>query len=172
MDSGFKGPHDLIERKILAQIFRENDLFFCTWLSSLKDWVVQEAGKNNFILLFFCPFFAESKECSNLYFCFRWLLIWFKREFTMDDICRVWEVKSSLVMSSSSRLGCILLHCDLGYVLHSGHLGFNAHKAMWIIMRLISNIVWCLKCGNTITILLHIDLGYALHSVHLGFKGS
>ena len=33
-------------------------------------------------------FFQES---GNLYFCFRWLLIWFKREFSFPDTCSLWE---------------------------------------------------------------------------------
>jgi len=36
--------------------------------------------------------YLESKESGNLYFCFRWLLIWFKREFSFPDTCRLWEV--------------------------------------------------------------------------------
>lgn len=29
---------------------------------------------------------------ENMYFCFRWLLVWFKREFSPDDISELWEV--------------------------------------------------------------------------------
>lgn len=36
--------------------------------------------------------YLDSKESGNLYFCFRWLLIWFKREFDFSDTMRVWEV--------------------------------------------------------------------------------
>ncbi|XP_013411982.1 TBC1 domain family member 15 isoform X2 [Lingula anatina] len=36
--------------------------------------------------------YLESHESSNMYFCFRWLLILFKREFTFPDIMRLWEV--------------------------------------------------------------------------------
>ena len=36
--------------------------------------------------------YLESKESGNLYFCFRWLLIWFKREFSYSDTMRLWEV--------------------------------------------------------------------------------
>ena len=36
--------------------------------------------------------YLESKESGNLYFCFRWLLIWFKREFPYHDTMTLWEV--------------------------------------------------------------------------------
>jgi len=36
--------------------------------------------------------YAESQESSNMYFCFRWLLILFKREFSFPEIMRIWEV--------------------------------------------------------------------------------
>ena len=36
---------------------------------------------------------ADSQESSNLYFCFRWLLICFKREFSMDNTLVLWEVR-------------------------------------------------------------------------------
>lgn len=36
--------------------------------------------------------YLENHESGNLYFCFRWLLIHFKREFSFPDIMRIWEV--------------------------------------------------------------------------------
>ncbi|XP_041987896.1 TBC1 domain family member 15 isoform X2 [Aricia agestis] len=33
-----------------------------------------------------------AKDAHNMYFCFRWLLVWFKREFCLRDIMRLWEV--------------------------------------------------------------------------------
>ncbi len=36
--------------------------------------------------------YLASKESGNYYFAFRWLLIWFKREFSFDAIVRLWEV--------------------------------------------------------------------------------
>jgi hypothetical protein len=37
--------------------------------------------------------YLEKNESSNMYFCFRWILILFKREFTFPDIMKLWEVK-------------------------------------------------------------------------------
>src|SRR4051794_4135246 len=34
----------------------------------------------------------EHAEALNLFFCFRWLLIWFKREFKWDQVMFLWEV--------------------------------------------------------------------------------
>jgi hypothetical protein len=34
----------------------------------------------------------EITETNNLFFCFRWLLVWFKREFEWEDVIRLWEV--------------------------------------------------------------------------------
>jgi hypothetical protein len=34
----------------------------------------------------------ETSESTNLFFCFRWLLVWFKREFQWGDVMKLWEV--------------------------------------------------------------------------------
>lgn len=34
----------------------------------------------------------KKMDSSNMYFCFRWLLVLFKREFIHSDIMRLWEV--------------------------------------------------------------------------------
>ena len=39
-----------------------------------------------------CVARAESHEALNMYFCFRWLLVHFKREFSLNDVMRIWEV--------------------------------------------------------------------------------
>ena len=36
--------------------------------------------------------YLQEKESSNMYFCFRWILILFKREFSFPDIMKLWEV--------------------------------------------------------------------------------
>ncbi|KAL6072267.1 RabGAP/TBC domain-containing protein [Balamuthia mandrillaris] len=35
--------------------------------------------------------YLEQRDCLNMFFCFRWLLIHFKREFAYEDIPRLWE---------------------------------------------------------------------------------
>ncbi|KAJ2714151.1 GTPase activating protein [Coemansia spiralis] len=34
----------------------------------------------------------EKCDASNMFCCYRWLLIWFKREFGFEDVLRLWEV--------------------------------------------------------------------------------
>lgn len=36
--------------------------------------------------------FLEQKDSLNMYFCFRWILIWFKREFQFEEIKILWEI--------------------------------------------------------------------------------
>ncbi|KAG9010927.1 GTPase activating protein [Tulasnella sp. JGI-2019a] len=33
----------------------------------------------------------EKTDSLNLFFCFRWILIWFKREFVFDDVIKLWD---------------------------------------------------------------------------------
>lgn len=36
--------------------------------------------------------YFKTTQSENMYFCFRWLLVWFKREFVNEDIYELWEV--------------------------------------------------------------------------------
>ena len=36
--------------------------------------------------------YFKEHDSENMYFCFRWLLVWFKREFSQEDIMELWEV--------------------------------------------------------------------------------
>lgn len=36
--------------------------------------------------------YLKENQSENMYFCFRWLLVWFKREFSNEDIMHLWEV--------------------------------------------------------------------------------
>lgn len=37
--------------------------------------------------------YLKEKDCLNMFFCYRWLLIHFKREFSFATIQRLWEVR-------------------------------------------------------------------------------
>lgn len=36
--------------------------------------------------------YLDRHESNNMSFCFRWLLVWFKREFKYEDVFHLWEV--------------------------------------------------------------------------------
>jgi hypothetical protein len=37
-------------------------------------------------------YYLNRHDSGNMYFCFRWLLVLFKREFSAVDILRLWEI--------------------------------------------------------------------------------
>lgn len=36
--------------------------------------------------------YLNQHDSGNMFFCFRWLLVWFKRELNQEDVMRFWEV--------------------------------------------------------------------------------
>ncbi|MCP9264042.1 TBC1 domain family member 15 [Dirofilaria immitis] len=54
--------------------------------------------------------YLESHNSDDMYFCFRWVLIVFKREFCFDDIMRLWEVLwTDLPCSNFHLLICVAI---------------------------------------------------------------
>lgn len=51
--------------------------------------------------------YFKTHDSDNMYFCFRWLLVWYKREFTHEDILELWEVLWT-------NLPCINFHLLIG----------------------------------------------------------
>ncbi|CAJ0629481.1 526_t:CDS:10 [Entrophospora sp. SA101] len=51
-------------------------------------------------------------DALNLFFCFRWILIWFKREFKWDEVLHLWEVLWSDHLSSQFHLFVALAILD------------------------------------------------------------
>lgn len=71
-----------------------------TWhsKSNMKNICLMEALRNlafKIRYLLYLIVFPEKHDSGNLYFCFRWLLICFKREFSFPDIMTLWEVRPS-----------------------------------------------------------------------------
>ncbi|XP_040183464.1 TBC1 domain family member 17 isoform X2 [Rana temporaria] len=70
--------------------------------------------------------FLDSKDSGNLSFCFRWILIWFKREFSFQDILLLWEVLWTGLPCPNFHLliGCGILDLERDALMHSDY-GFN-----------------------------------------------
>nr|CAB3266828.1 TBC1 domain family member 15 [Phallusia mammillata] len=103
-DLGYvQGMSDLLS-PILEVLAGEVDAFWCFvgFMNIVQhNFDVNQMGmktqlKNLRVLIqFLDPKFWDhlvDKESSNLYFCFRWLLIRFKREFSFEDVQTLWEV--------------------------------------------------------------------------------
>ncbi|XP_071942622.1 TBC1 domain family member 15-like [Antedon mediterranea] len=105
-DLGYvQGMSDMLS-PILEIMDDEVDAFWCfsgfmDQPGMMSNFDLDQAGMKkqltqlNTLLQFLDPelfVYLEKKECSNMYFCFRWLLIRFKREFTFEDISLYWEL--------------------------------------------------------------------------------
>uniref|UniRef100_A0A8C4QT28 TBC1 domain family member 15 n=1 Tax=Eptatretus burgeri TaxID=7764 RepID=A0A8C4QT28_EPTBU len=73
----------------------------------------------------FCDY-LEAHDSGNLYFCFRWLIIHFKREFCFPDILRMWEVMWTGLPCPGYHLllCCAILDAERD-VMIDGKFGFN-----------------------------------------------
>lgn len=70
--------------------------------------------------------YLESQESGYLYFCFRWLLIRFKREFSFQDTLRLWEVMWTGLPCQNFHLliCCAILDTEKQKIMED-HYGFN-----------------------------------------------
>ncbi|XP_069485489.1 TBC1 domain family member 15 isoform X2 [Ambystoma mexicanum] len=103
-DLGYvQGMSDLLS-PILYVMENEVDAFWCfvsymdqmhqnfeEQMQGLKIQLIQLSALLRLLDSGFCSY-LESQDSGYLYFCFRWLLIRFKREFSFKDILRMWEV--------------------------------------------------------------------------------
>ncbi|KAL9984661.1 hypothetical protein ACROYT_G006982 [Oculina patagonica] len=70
--------------------------------------------------------YLEKHDSGNLYFCFRWLLICFKREFSFPDIMALWETLWSQRLSPNYHLIICLAILDLHrHVIMENGFGFT-----------------------------------------------
>ncbi|XP_054632625.1 TBC1 domain family member 15 isoform X2 [Dunckerocampus dactyliophorus] len=70
--------------------------------------------------------YLESQDSGYLYFCFRWLLIRFKREFSFQDILRLWEVMWTGLPCQNFHLllCCAILDSEKAKIIEENY-GFN-----------------------------------------------
>ncbi|XP_056609721.1 TBC1 domain family member 17 [Triplophysa dalaica] len=71
--------------------------------------------------------YLDSQDSGSLCFCFRWLLIWFKREFTFEDILSLWEVFWTRLPCENFHLlmACAILESQRQELIGSNH-DFNS----------------------------------------------
>lgn len=88
--------------------------------------------------------YLESKDCSNFYFCFRWLLIMYKREFVPDDTARLWE---ALWASKDKKL-----HLYLAIALLRQHMTQMMEEDMEFdgVLKLINGLALKINCLDTL----------------------
>lgn len=70
--------------------------------------------------------YLKKSDSDNMFFCFRWLLVWFKREFTHDDILELWEIFYSSMPCDNFHLlfGIAILDNEMDTII-SNDLGFT-----------------------------------------------
>jgi hypothetical protein len=70
--------------------------------------------------------YLEKHESGNMFFCFRWLLVLFKREFSYQDIMRLWEVLwTGLPCPNFHLLLCIAVLDTQQHILMENNYGFT-----------------------------------------------
>ncbi|MCI4384752.1 hypothetical protein PGIGA_G00042320 [Pangasianodon gigas] len=79
----------------------------------------------NDVLMTYCMynFDLDSQDSGSLCFCFRWLLIWYKREFSFEDILHLWEVLWTRLPCANFHLlmACAILESQRGELIGSNH---------------------------------------------------
>lgn len=70
--------------------------------------------------------YLEAQESGHLYFCFRWLLIRFKRELSFQDVLRLWEVMWTDLPCQNLHLliSCAILDSEKQKIMEENY-GFN-----------------------------------------------
>ncbi|XP_031770753.1 TBC1 domain family member 15 isoform X3 [Galleria mellonella] len=137
-DLGYvQGMSDILA-PLLLLMGNEVDTFWCFvgFMERIaSNFDMDQAGMKHQLLqlqqlvMFASPELAQHlalKDSGNMYFCFRWLLVWFKREFSLIDIMRLWEVLwTGLPCANFHLLICVAILEAEKEVLISGDYGFT-----------------------------------------------
>ncbi|XP_042323781.1 TBC1 domain family member 15 [Sceloporus undulatus] len=137
-DLGYvQGMSDLLS-PILYVMENEVDAFWCFALymeqmhqnfeeqmQGMKTQLIQLSTLLRLLDSGFCSY-LESQDSGYLYFCFRWLLIRFKREFNFQGILRLWEVMWTDLPCQNFHLliCCAILESEKQQIMEK-HYGFN-----------------------------------------------
>lgn len=137
-DLGYvQGMSDLLS-PILYLLRDEVDTFWCFvgFMNKVcSNFDIDQAGMKeqlsqlHTLLAFIDPelsAYLDRHESGNMFFCFRWMLVWFKRELRHDDILSLWEVLwTELPCMNFHLLVCVALLCKEKRVLIDGGFGFT-----------------------------------------------
>uniref|UniRef100_A0A8C3J4L9 TBC1 domain family member 15 n=1 Tax=Calidris pygmaea TaxID=425635 RepID=A0A8C3J4L9_9CHAR len=137
-DLGYvQGMSDLLS-PVLYVMENEVDAFWCfvsymdqmhqnfeEQMQGMKTQLIQLSTLLRLLDSGFCSY-LESQDSGYLYFCFRWLLIRFKREFSFQDILRLWEVMWTELPCQNFHLllCCAILESEKQQIMDK-HYGFN-----------------------------------------------
>lgn len=137
-DLGYvQGMSDLLS-PLLYVMENEVDAFWCfasymdqmhqnfeEQMQGMKTQLIQLSTLLRLLDSGFCSY-LESQDSGYLYFCFRWLLIRFKREFSFPDILRLWEVMWTELPCKNFHLllCCAVLESEKQQIMEK-HYGFN-----------------------------------------------
>ncbi|NP_001414153.1 TBC1 domain family member 15 isoform 1 [Mus musculus] len=137
-DLGYvQGMSDLLS-PLLYVMENEVDAFWCfasymdqmhqnfeEQMQGMKTQLIQLSTLLRLLDSGFCSY-LESQDSGYLYFCFRWLLIRFKREFSFLDILRLWEVMWTELPCKNFHLllCCAILESEKQQIM-AKHYGFN-----------------------------------------------
>lgn len=70
--------------------------------------------------------YLKHHDSGNMFFCFRWLLVLFKREFSQEDIMRLWEVVwTELPCKNFHLLMCVAILETEKNILMDNNYGFT-----------------------------------------------
>jgi len=70
--------------------------------------------------------YLDRHESGNMFFCFRWLLVWFKRELCQEDVMRLWEVLwTGLPCQNFHLLICVAILDTEKRILMDNNYGFT-----------------------------------------------
>uniref|UniRef100_A0A8B9SAL7 TBC1 domain family member 15 n=1 Tax=Apteryx owenii TaxID=8824 RepID=A0A8B9SAL7_APTOW len=132
-----QGMSDLLS-PVLYVMENEVDAFWCfvsymdqmhqnfeEQMQGMKTQLIQLSTLLRLLDSGFCSY-LESQDSGYLYFCFRWLLIRFKREFSFQDILRLWEVMWTELPCQNFHLllCCAILEAEKQQIMDK-HYGFN-----------------------------------------------
>ncbi|XP_067420114.1 TBC1 domain family member 15 isoform X2 [Emydura macquarii macquarii] len=137
-DLGYvQGMSDLLS-PVLYVMENEVDAFWCfvsymdqlhenfeEQMQGMKTQLIQLSTLLRLLDSGFCSY-LESQDSGYLYFCFRWLLIRFKREFSFQNILRLWEVMWTELPCQNFHLliCCAILESEKQQIMDK-HYGFN-----------------------------------------------